>query len=618
MVALLRRIVQMIFNLFNKGDIKPVRKASGSNIFIDDSANLPLVSMRAYGNSTQDGTPTPDNPIDIVSTGDKGYFDGELLHGTYSSSNGAYSANNTSAVCSKNTMPCKEGDEIIVTYPSNLSDSEKLSQIQICYYKNGVFIGFDFATNISISERNRFIALEQATEFNITLIAYGTMSPATVKHIGVIINGKYALIVKENNKNLLESSNTSYDSYGVVVTPNTDEGTYTIEGTTTQALSVNLGTATLKAGEYILSGFITDRMNVGYLYFYLNGSPIISSYKETTFIITEETTINVVCTLTTSTTYSDVIAPMICRAEVTDNTYEPCKENVTYIPLDEPLRGIGEVKDEIVKQNGVWGVLRKFASVVLNGSETWTYASSSISDVRRKQCSSLSNVKYVDGNSIANILCSHYISGTEGDGYRGTKQCISTLNGYSNRVVIYDATYNGSEDLEDYKAWLAENPITVQYELATKIFTPFADQTPFNNMATYNPVTIISSDAEMDIEYVDMTYDQMVNMLLNKINNVKRFEYVVSEEITLDANSSHCITFDDTFNIGIDNVLSINCCYGNTNQVSGEIKEYSNGAIMYAPFVDNGTIGVFVRNTSSASCKIVSGCKFVVTIEVKK
>lgn len=45
--------------------IKPT--ADGSNITVEDSSNAPIQRLRIYGRSTQDGTPTPESPIDIIS-----------------------------------------------------------------------------------------------------------------------------------------------------------------------------------------------------------------------------------------------------------------------------------------------------------------------------------------------------------------------------------------------------------------------------------------------------------------------------------------------------------------------------------------------------------------------
>lgn len=45
---------------------------AGETISVNDSVEWPLQGLTVYGKSTQDGTPTPDNPIPIVSAGDGG------------------------------------------------------------------------------------------------------------------------------------------------------------------------------------------------------------------------------------------------------------------------------------------------------------------------------------------------------------------------------------------------------------------------------------------------------------------------------------------------------------------------------------------------------------------
>lgn len=49
---------------------KTVEKSSSYTL--DNAVDYPLVDMRIYGKSTQDGVPTPDTPVDIVSVGDSG------------------------------------------------------------------------------------------------------------------------------------------------------------------------------------------------------------------------------------------------------------------------------------------------------------------------------------------------------------------------------------------------------------------------------------------------------------------------------------------------------------------------------------------------------------------
>lgn len=48
------------------------KTAEGSMILLTDSAQAPFTALTLYGHSTQDGTPSPENPVPIVSAGDSG------------------------------------------------------------------------------------------------------------------------------------------------------------------------------------------------------------------------------------------------------------------------------------------------------------------------------------------------------------------------------------------------------------------------------------------------------------------------------------------------------------------------------------------------------------------
>lgn len=49
-----------------------VETASGETIQVKDSSGLGFEGLRIFGKSTQDGTPTPENPVSVVNVGDKG------------------------------------------------------------------------------------------------------------------------------------------------------------------------------------------------------------------------------------------------------------------------------------------------------------------------------------------------------------------------------------------------------------------------------------------------------------------------------------------------------------------------------------------------------------------
>lgn len=55
--------------------LKIVNSASGNAIALKDSANDKLVNLKLFGKTTQNGTPTPDAPVPLVSVGDSGSFE---------------------------------------------------------------------------------------------------------------------------------------------------------------------------------------------------------------------------------------------------------------------------------------------------------------------------------------------------------------------------------------------------------------------------------------------------------------------------------------------------------------------------------------------------------------
>ena len=195
-----------------------------------------------------------------------------------------------------------------------------------------------------------------------------------------------------------------------------------------------------------------------------------------------------------------VFKPMVRRCDDNwipygDNLYEPYNGSTTTIPLSEPLRAIGDIKDEITYQDGKWGILRRIKEINLAdltwelvNNDTYQYWRYLVND--GKEASSY--------NSIANIIAEKYIASS-----------------WSNTVPLNSATniiaYGFNDTSESSKFLAVSNGSTTEsptgkflYELVTPTFEPFADQTlPY--LSTYNGVTNISNDdalsAEMTVKY---------------------------------------------------------------------------------------------------------------------
>lgn len=63
----MKRFIQRFVPMYH-GFLNKLRKlVRGNQIVIDDASDKALVGLRVFGKSTQDGTPTPDAPVEIVS-----------------------------------------------------------------------------------------------------------------------------------------------------------------------------------------------------------------------------------------------------------------------------------------------------------------------------------------------------------------------------------------------------------------------------------------------------------------------------------------------------------------------------------------------------------------------
>lgn len=65
------RFIGLLPGCYSMGVSHPETFAAGANLVLN-SAEAPLTALTVYGHSTQDGTPSPDNPVPIVSAGDSG------------------------------------------------------------------------------------------------------------------------------------------------------------------------------------------------------------------------------------------------------------------------------------------------------------------------------------------------------------------------------------------------------------------------------------------------------------------------------------------------------------------------------------------------------------------
>lgn len=210
-------------------------------------------------------------------------------------------------------------------------------------------------------------------------------------------------------------------------------------------------------------------------------------------------------TLSAGKTASNLkIYPMIRPASISNADYEPYEGNIANLPDAIEMNGIGELKDYIDYERGVF--VQKFGVVVFDGSddENWKSAVTSVSGKFRNTTSFLNNLaKPYDITVVGNLLCTHYEAvASNSSGTWGAKQGLC-IDG-SSVVMVYDDSFN-TENISLWKTHLQANPMTLVYELAEPIETPLSPAAllELNKLRTFDSTTCVSNDAgaEMEIEY---------------------------------------------------------------------------------------------------------------------
>ena len=186
--------------------------------------------------------------------------------------------------------------------------------------------------------------------------------------------------------------------------------------------------------------------------------------------------------------------------------YEPYQ--CSTVNFTANLHGINGIKDRIIKKDGLWQIERRFKEVVFDGStdESWTYAATNNSSKYRYQNKLLiGTIKNGVIAEVSNILSSHYVATTSNTS--GTYGCNTGISVNSDGSIYIFNSNVCSNDVTAWCEWLAANPVTVVYELATPeyIILPPADQSAINSLLTFNSVTYIGTDSAVE-PVINTTY----------------------------------------------------------------------------------------------------------------
>lgn len=442
--------------------------------------------LELQGNTEQNGTPSPDNPQPLKNTGDVV----EMMQGYYSIANGVYT-NSSTTVCNKNYIPCNGGDTVKLA-------CEKPFGIAILWYSDSNYIS---GKTITDSKELEAVIPSGATKFSFFINAgVGTdITPQTVGKIQLTVNGKYLGCVRGHGKNFLDCRGLVTTTVnGITFTPyynSKGELEYINANGTASANSLISIIVPLGKGDYIYNGCPSGGTGETYnLLLQFGGKSYFDVGYGTKFSITEDNTLCSVYLgrIVSGATVSNVkFKPMIRKADVTDDTYEPYKETIAWYYANEPTR----LGDYMFKDSdGLFKLEHTFTNAVRDGSDDETFV-----HVNTKNGFGLFSIELPNGVVMTEVeqLMSDTLQ-TKSVAYwnKPTEECccvgLSTVNGRIGMVLAITSQ-------DEFKTWLAEKKPIFQYKLATPTIEVLDTQSQINlnSIETFDGVTYLEVDSRI-------------------------------------------------------------------------------------------------------------------------
>ena len=192
--------------------------------------------------------------------------------------------------------------------------------------------------------------------------------------------------------------------------------------------------------------------------------------------------------------------------------YEPYKEQILPLTSDRPLTKW----DRLTEQDGQIGWLYK--SEIINKFDGKSNRISMGAKKGEVQHFLIEFKNTPKGNGNADI----YV-----DKYRAVQTSFTMTEfgiccNWNDGIKYFSAPNINITNTEEFKAWLSENPLTLEYETETTEFLPLPqqEQDAIRALTTYYPTTVVSNseDAEMQLTYVADTKNYTDNKIKEAVS----------------------------------------------------------------------------------------------------
>lgn len=425
-----------------------------------------LKNLTIFGHSVQNGTPTPDTPIEVESVGDRtknlfdeqgiGYFSGSrTVYGNISYSNGKLIYNFTpSTNGGKNSIGSNsfylEAGTYTVSYPD-------LKELNIYLVKENTFGSHDGGTNILTTSGTFTIQEKTPFHFGLSVLSgkdydeifniqiEKSSTPTSYEPYGykvpVTVSGKN-LFDKDNfiQTNLYQSNAETAGIIRVLSNASTLLGfifdVRKINGDITISRSVN-------GGAFRIFG-TTDYPEAGVM---ATSLAIANGELTATCDVTNYNYITVICVTGSSSALTTVLQELQIELGDTATEYQPYSSITTDIYLNEPLRNLGNYIDTMSIVGKNINITRNINRIKISDL-TWRERT----DIGTGFFTSILNDRSFESDSVSLIECYTYAStvGSALDGYTKNDKSMTfyyRLDSPSRNIYIKDTSITTVDEL---------------------------------------------------------------------------------------------------------------------------------------------------------------------------
>lgn len=518
-----------------------LRTASGNPLTLQNAKRLRKLTI--YGNAVQDGTPSPDAPVEVQLCGDR---TGNLLSiidanpntiPVKSYSNGiievigeaSLSGGRTNRLSDYITLETNQ----TYTMVSYLVAGQTDSNLYVCLSRRE---GGTIYEGIEMSAEKRFITIAPDENVELYLGINVTQGNRNSTLRVAIYKGSYTADTlpayepygykvsgRVDGLNLLDvSGEVSTFEAGATWTINND-GSITVSGTPTDYSSVSFPRIKAKPNTiYTLSTNIEIPNVVGVIIFYDADNTMIAASTGTNSssmfqAVSPEGTTSVAASFKRNINNVAIpettFYPMLVQGAYTAETmppyepYQPPQDFAVYLP--EQIAKVGDVADEVVvdMERKTAELRKNVGSVVVSDRLASSATGSKGDDIALFY--KLFPDRFIANSETVSVMSDKLVGLSLSDYKNSSSKDMLSLAGNNTTTAVFmklSKTDIGGDTAESANTWIADNRITVYYVLATPVTTDITSLQQWDAMPQVSGTVTLTLSAEVDPSGAEAVY----------------------------------------------------------------------------------------------------------------